>query len=94
MMLKEIANDLKQNLEKINHHGKRAGDIVKKVCCSTVPQQHRGKEPTINALCDEYLRLAYHGLRAKDKSFTRSLKPILMHHFQNKCGTTGYGERI
>jgi len=67
--VKEIANDLTQNLEKINYHGKRAADIVKGML------QHSSKssgvkEPTdINALCDEYLRLAYHGLRAKDKSF-------------------------
>ena len=65
----EISNDLKQNLEKINHHGKRAADIVKGML-----QHSRSssgvKEPTdINALADEYLRLAYHGLRAKDKSF-------------------------
>jgi len=65
----EIADDIKQNLEKINHHGKRAADIVKGML------QHSRtssgvKEPTdINALADEYLRLAYHGLRAKDKSF-------------------------
>ena len=71
---KEIANDLKQNLEKINHHGKRAGDIVKGML------QHSRtssgvKEPTdINALADEYLRLAYHGLRAKDKSFNATMK--------------------
>ncbi len=70
---KEIANDLKQNLEKINHHGKRAGDIVKGML------QHSRissgvKEPTdINALCDEYLRLSYHGLRAKDKSFNATM---------------------
>jgi signal transduction histidine kinase len=66
---KEIATDLRQNLEKINHHGKRAADIVKGML-----QHSRNssgvKEPTeINALCDEYLRLAYHGLQAKDKSF-------------------------
>jgi signal transduction histidine kinase len=69
-----IANDLKQNLEKINHHGKRAGDIVKGML-----QHSRSssgvKEPTdINALADEYLRLAYHGLRAKDKTFNAKLK--------------------
>ncbi len=69
-----IASDLKQNLEKINHHGKRAGDIVKGML------QHSGsgsgkKEPTdINKLADEYLRLAYHGLRAKDKSFNATMK--------------------
>jgi len=71
---KLIAQDLKQNLEKINHHGKRAGDIVKGML-----QHSRSssgvKEPTdINALADEYLRLAYHGLRAKDKSFNAMMK--------------------
>ncbi len=73
-LVTEISNDLKQNLEKINHHGKRAGDIVKGML------QHSSsrsgvKEPTdINALADEYLRLAYHGLRAKDKSFNATMK--------------------
>ncbi len=71
---KEIANDVKQNLEKINHHGKRADDIVKGML-----QHSRSssgiKEPTdINALCDEYLRLSYHGLRAKDKNFNATIK--------------------
>ena len=66
---KAIAKDIKQNLEKINHHGKRADAIVKGML-----QHSRSssgvKEPTdLNALCDEYLRLAYHGLRAKDKGF-------------------------
>jgi signal transduction histidine kinase len=65
----EIAIDIKQNLEKITHHGKRADAIVKGML-----QHSRSssgiKEPTdINALAEEYLRLAYHGLRAKDKSF-------------------------
>jgi signal transduction histidine kinase/ligand-binding sensor domain-containing protein len=64
-----IADDIKQNLDKILHHGKRADAIVKGML-----QHSRSstgtKEPTdINALCDEYLRLSYHGLRAKDKSF-------------------------
>ncbi len=71
---KLIANDLKQNLEKINYHGKRAGDIVK----GMLQHSHSSsgvKEPTnINALADEYLRLAYHGLRAKDKSFNATMK--------------------
>jgi signal transduction histidine kinase len=71
---KEIMNDVIQNLEKINHHGKRADGIVKGML-----QHSRSssgvKEPTdINALADEYLRLAYHGLRAKDKSFNATLK--------------------
>jgi len=70
----ELLNDIAQNLEKINHHGKRADAIVKGML-----QHSRSssgvKEPTdINALADEYLRLAYHGLRAKDKSFNATLK--------------------
>ncbi len=66
---KEIANDLKQNLEKINHHGKRAGDIVKGMLQHSRTSSGQKESTDINALCDEYLRLAYHGLRAKDKSF-------------------------
>jgi two-component system NtrC family sensor kinase len=71
--IKVIANDLKLNLEKINHHGQRADAIVKGML------QHSNsssgvKEPTnINKLADEYFRLAYHGLRAKDKSFNATL---------------------
>jgi signal transduction histidine kinase len=70
----EIADDLHQNLEKIVHHGKRADAIVKGML-----QHSRSstgvKEPTnINALADEYLRLCYHGLRAKDKSFNPTIK--------------------
>ena len=70
----EIAVDIKQNLETILHHGKRADSIVKGML-----QHSRSstgiKEPTdINVLADEYLRLAYHGLRAKDKSFNATLK--------------------
>ncbi len=70
----EISNDIKANEEKINHHGKRADAIVKGMLQHS--QSSRGvKEPTdINALCDEYLRLSYHGLRAKDKSFNATLK--------------------
>ena len=71
---KEIAHDLIQNLDKINHHGKRAGEIVKGMLQHS-RQSSGQKEPTdINALADEYLRLAYHGLRSKDKSFNATLK--------------------
>jgi signal transduction histidine kinase len=70
----EILNDIKDNEEKITHHGKRADAIVKGML-----QHSRSssgiKEPTdVNALCDEYLRLSYHGLRAKDKSFNATMK--------------------
>ena len=71
---KAIADDLVQNLEKINHHGKRADAIVKGMLQHS-RSTNATKEPTdINKLADEYLRLAYHGLRAKDKSFNATLK--------------------
>jgi two-component system NtrC family sensor kinase len=68
--LKSISNDIKENEQKINHHGKRADAIVKGMLQHS--RSRKGvKEPTdINALCDEYLRLSYHGLRAKDKGFS------------------------
>lgn len=71
---KAIAADVKQNLIKINHHGNRAGEIVKGMLLHS--RSSAGvKEPTdINALADEYLRLSYHGLRAKDKSFNAEMK--------------------
>jgi two-component system NtrC family sensor kinase len=80
--VKIILNDIKENEQKINHHGKRADAIVKGML-----QHSRSstgvKEPTdINALADEYLRLAYHGLRAKDKSFNATMKT----DFDNSIG--------
>ena len=66
---KTIAGDIEANEEKIYHHGKRADDIVKGMLQHSRAGSGQ-KEPTdINPLADEYLRLAYHGLRAKDKSF-------------------------
>ena len=71
---KEISNDIKNNEEKINHHGKRADAIVKGMLQHS-RQTSGTKEPTdINALADEYLRLSYHGLRAKDKTFNATLQ--------------------
>ena len=64
-----IVEDVKQNLEKILHHGKRADAIVKGMLQHSRTSSGQ-KEPTdINILADEYLRLAFHGLRAKDKTF-------------------------
>ena len=65
----EIADDVKQNLEKILHHGKRADAIVKGMLQHSRSSSGQKELTDINALCDEYLRLAYHGLRAKDKNF-------------------------
>ena len=72
--VKSISRNIKENEQKIIFHGKRADAIVKGML-----QHSRSssgvKEPTdINALADEYLRLAYHGLRAKDKSFNATMK--------------------
>ncbi|QJD96692.1 GHKL domain-containing protein [Mucilaginibacter robiniae] len=68
-----IAADIKQNLQKIIHHGKRADSIVKGMLQHSRTSTGQ-KEPTnINTLADEYLRLAYHGLRAKDKLFNATL---------------------
>jgi signal transduction histidine kinase len=70
----EIIGDLSQNQEKINHHGKRASSIVKGMLEHS-RKSSGTKEPTdINALADEYLRLAYHGLRAKDKDFNATME--------------------
>src|SRR5665213_3261399 len=78
----ELINDVIDNSAKINHHGKRAGDIVKGML-----QHSRSstgvKEPTdINALADEYLRLTYQGLRAKDKDFNAEM----ITDFDNSIG--------
>jgi two-component system, NtrC family, sensor kinase len=73
----EIMDDIRQNLDKILHHGKRASDIVKGMLQHSRTNTGQ-KEPTdINALADEYLRLAYHGLRAKDKTFNADFKTDL-----------------
>ncbi|HEY2726549.1 MAG TPA: tetratricopeptide repeat protein, partial [Parafilimonas sp.] len=71
---KIIANNIKQNLEKINHHGKRADAIVKGMLQHSRKSSGQKELTNINALCDEYLRLSYHGLRAKDKSFNADFK--------------------
>jgi signal transduction histidine kinase len=69
-----ITKDIRDNQEKITHHGKRAEAIVKGMLQHSRTSTGQ-KEPTdINALADEYLRLAYHGLRAKDKTFNANMK--------------------
>ncbi len=70
----EILNDIEMNLEKINHHGKRASAIVKGMLEHSRISTGQ-KEPTdINALCDEYLRLAYQSLKAKNKDFNATME--------------------
>jgi len=73
-LISELAGDIVTNQEKINHHGQRASAIVKGMLEHSRSGDGK-KEPTdLNALADEYLRLAYHGLRAKDKSFQADFK--------------------
>jgi two-component system, NtrC family, sensor kinase len=75
--VKAIADNVIGNEEKINHHGKRADAIVKGMLQHSRKSSGQ-KEPTdINALADEYLRLSYHGLRAKDKNFNAEIKTDL-----------------
>ncbi len=70
----ELLADLQQNLEKITHHGKRAASIVRGMLEHSRTSTGERQPTDLNALCDEYLRLAYHGLRAKDKSFNATLQ--------------------
>ncbi len=73
-LLEEIAENITENEQKINHHGKRADAIVKGMLQHSRASAGR-KEPTdINSLADEYLRLAYHGMRAKNNAFNATIK--------------------
>jgi len=72
--VKSIAKDIKENSEKINHHGKRADAIVKGMLQHSQTSTGKKELTNINALCDEYLRLAYHGFRAKEKDFNATMK--------------------
>ncbi len=77
-----LAKDVEENEEKINHHGRRADAIVKGMLQHSRASTGQ-KEPTdFNALADEYLRLSYHGLRAKDKKFNAIIKT----DFDNSVG--------
>ena len=72
--VKTIANDIEANEQKINLHGKRADAIVKGMLLHSRTSSGVKEPIDLNALADEYLRLAYHGLRAKDKSFNATMK--------------------
>ena len=70
----DLANDIKDNEEKINYHGKRADAIVKSMLQHSRSSSNKKELTDINALADEYVRLAFHGLRAKDKSFNANFE--------------------
>ncbi|MGA0557236.1 sensor histidine kinase [Larkinella sp. VNQ87] len=69
----EILTDIAQNLQKITHHGKRADSIVKGMLQHSRSSTSQPEPTDLNNLADEYLRLAYHGLRASDKSFNATM---------------------
>ena len=72
--VKTIASDIRENESKINHHGKRADAIVKGMLQHSRVSTGQKEPADINALVDEYIRLSYHGLRAKDKSFNATIE--------------------
>jgi signal transduction histidine kinase len=80
--MRAIAKNIRDNEQKINQHGKRADAIVKGMLQHSRTSSGQKELTDINALCDEYLRLAYHGLRAKDKSFNANFKT----DFDNSIG--------
>ena len=69
-----LLKDLAGNEEKIKHHGRRAEGIVKSMLQHSRGSEGKKEFVDLNSLCDEYLRLAYHGFRAKDKSFNADFK--------------------
>ncbi len=71
---RKLAESVIENLDKIHHHGKRADGIIKGMLQHSRSGSNQKELTDINALADEYLRLTYHGLRAKDKSFNASFK--------------------
>jgi two-component system NtrC family sensor kinase len=73
----ELLADLRQNLQRIAQHGGRAAGIVRGMLEHSRASTGERQPTDVNALADEYLRLAYHGLRAKDKSFNARLQPEL-----------------
>jgi signal transduction histidine kinase len=75
----EVASNLDQNLRKITHHGNRADAIVKGMLQHSRTSSGNMELTDINALVDEYLRLSYHGLRARDKSFNATLETHYDH---------------
>jgi len=77
-----IADDIAGNLEKVVTHGKRADSIVKSMMEHSRSTKGEMQPTDINALADEYLRLAYHGMRGKDKSF----HAVLETHFDESIG--------
>ncbi len=80
--IKKIAENLEVNMEKITLHGRRADDIVKSMIQHSRTSSSQKELCDLNALVDEYLRLSYHGIRAKDKTFNAELIKDFDHHLE------------
>ena len=78
-LIEDILRDLAENMQKMVYHGKRADSIVKGMLLHSRTNSGEKQTIDINALADEYMRLAYHGLRAKDKEFNASLEKDFQH---------------
>ncbi len=78
--VREVVELLTDNLEKIKHHGERASSIVRGMLNHSRNNSEHKELTDINALCDEYLRLAFHGLRAKNKNFNSDYETKLDEH--------------
>jgi len=76
-MVSALAKDIRQNLEKISYHGKRADAIVKGMLQHSRTSTGQKEDVDINTLIEEYVGLSYHGMRAKDKSFNVAIKSKL-----------------
>ncbi len=72
--VREISKSIVENENKIKHHGKRAEGIVKSMLQHSRANPDSREPTNLNVLADEYFRLAYHGLRAKDKSFSARME--------------------
>jgi signal transduction histidine kinase len=73
-LIGELLDDITQNLKKISHHGGRAAAIVKGMLEHSRSSTGEKRPTDLNALADEYLKIAYRGLQAKDKEFKAELK--------------------
>ncbi|WP_420149758.1 ATP-binding protein [Spirosoma sp.] len=73
-LVADLLNDLTQNLQKIHHHGQRASNIVRSMLEHSHSSSGQRQPTNLNALAEEYLRLSYHGMRAKDKVFNADLR--------------------
>lgn len=82
-LIREILADIRKSLEKVQHHGKRADSIIKGMLAHSRTGSGIKESTDINALVDEYLRLAYHGMRSKDNSFNATLQSALDENIGN-----------